>query len=519
MDESGCPRDAPDLGLLRLPNEILIDILELLDPADPGVFALSTLCKRLHYLALPIYLAGHGISDTAELAFQDLVLGSTQLDVLAALQTSLFIHSLKHISCSFSLNSARREYTPRDMDHFFRHMSRLSAFLSNLQRVEEVTLNLKDVNFWTISENPEILETWSPIVSTLLDCVLEKGCKALNVEGGMFIVHPSQFQPKLGPRTVVKRRSAIFDVGHRIGSAFLGRSNIREIADPGKTELGKTAAALETFNIHSRMLLLPPCSTWTMSALKTSPNLTSLSIMRVDIPERSWDEILSSIHVPALEDLTFDLRCKIRAAAFDQFLARHPLIKTLSLGRDLIALAEGDVASKDCLANLRHLSATPTYVRFLMTDKRAPAVQTLRLVVKVASNAIFKTAAINCILVPCHPRIERVHLTLVVIVDHVSSHWAEFFQDSEEPGENIVPQEKNSLQHARALELVATSASDAFEALALRLLPLFPALQSLSASGCSNNSLNAPSFVSRVKEACPELQRVTLDGRIYDAVF
>ncbi|KAJ7470262.1 hypothetical protein FB451DRAFT_1253125 [Mycena latifolia] len=502
------PSNTSDLGLLRLPNEILLEIFQQLDQTDQGIFSISTACKRLHYLALPIYLAAHGIADAQELASQDLVLTPPQLDLLAALQTSLFIRSVKHISCSFSLNSARPRYSPREMETFFLHIRRLAAFLTILERVDEVTLNFKDVNFWAVGESLSILERWSPLVSTLLDAVLEKGCKTLNVEGGMFIVHSSQFQPKPEPRAVVKRRSVMFDVGRRIGSAFIGRPEIQQVPD------SKARAALRTFNISSRVLLLHPCYAWTIAALTNSPNLVTLSINRVDIPERSWDEILSNIHAPALTDLTIDLRCRIRAAAFDQFIARHPLISTLNLGRDLVAFREGDVASRDCLPNLHHLSASPSYVRFLMTDKRAPAVMTLRLLVKVASSAVFKTADINRMLASCYPRMERVHLTLVILVDYSSTHWKEFFPEEE----SVVPRKRDSLQHARALELVSTCPTDTFEALVLRLLSSFPAVQSLSFSGCSNRSLDVPLFVSRVKHACPEMQRVTLDGEAYDAV-
>ncbi|KAJ6570159.1 hypothetical protein DFH09DRAFT_423156 [Mycena vulgaris] len=503
-------KDPSGVGLLRLPNEILLEIFQQLDSGDPGILAISTLCKRLHYVALPIYLAAHGIPDASALASQELILSPTQLDILAALQTSLFIHSLKHISCSFSLNSARRDYSTRDVDNFLGHIRRLAAFLSILQGVDQVTLNFKDVNFWAMDESLSILEAWAPTASTLLDVVLEKGCTTLNVEGGMFIVHPSQFPLKPGPKVIAKRRSVIFDVGRRIGSAFAGRSDTQKIP-----ESGKSRAALRTFNIRSRVLLLHPCYSWTMTALNTSPNLVSLSI-RVDIPERSWDEILSNIHVPTLENLTIDLRCRIRAATFDQFLARHPRVSTLSLGRDLLPLTEEGVASNGRLPNLRHLFASPTYVRFLMINQCAPTMQTLRLLVKVASNAIFKAAEINDVLALCHPRMERVHLTLVIIVDYVSSHWTGFFPDEETvPRKNRPP---DSLQYARVLELVSTCPSDAFETLALRLLPSFPALYALSFSHCLGKGSDAAAFVSRVKQACPQIERVTLDDETYDAV-
>ncbi|KAJ7164030.1 hypothetical protein C8R43DRAFT_989543 [Mycena crocata] len=496
------------MGLLRLPNELLLEVLQQLDGNDWGILAISTSCKRLHYLALPIYLAAYGITDTASLATEALTLLPPQLDVLIALQTCLFVRSLKHISCSFSLNSARRDYSSRDMDRFFRHLRRLAAFISILNSVDEVTLNFEDVNLWAISESLGVLEIWASVISTLLDTILEKQCKIFNVVGGMFIVHPSQFQRK-GPRATVKRRTIISDVGRRIGSAFAGKTV------PPASDSGKSPAGLQAFNIHSRVLLLHPCYDWTIAALSTSPNLTSLSIVHVEIPDSNWDNIMFNIHAPALQDLTIDLHCRISAAAFDQLFIRHPRLRFLSLGRNLHSLAESDVASKDCLPNLTTLSGPPSYIRFLMTERRAPAVQTLRLLVKVASNAVFKVADINSELAPCHSRLGRINFALVITVDYESSHWTGFFPDEE----SLAPARKgatpDSLQRVRALDLISRCPGHAFEELAFRWLPSFPVLQSVSFSGCSTSHMDVISFVHRVKDVCPEIQLVTLDGKTY----
>ncbi|KAJ7454748.1 hypothetical protein FB451DRAFT_1517416 [Mycena latifolia] len=192
---------------------------------------------------------------------------------------------------------------------------------------------------------------------------------------------------------------------------------------------------------------MSPGYAWTIAALNNAPNLATLCIAPIDISEGGLADILSSIHVPALEDLTIDLRCRLIPGAFDQFLARHPHIRALSLGRDLVALEDGDVASKDCLRT-------------------------------------------------CGTSARRRH----------------FFPTKAGPPRGT----KDALRHVRALELASTSPGDAFEALALQLLRLFPALQSLSFSGCANsNRLDAPAFIARVKQACPRMQRVALDGETY----
>ncbi|KAJ6519093.1 hypothetical protein C8R45DRAFT_950209 [Mycena sanguinolenta] len=501
----------PAAGLLRLPNEILLEALQLLEPADPGIFALSTSCRRLHFLALPIFLAAYGITDAPALALNGINLLPSQLEVLRALQTALFIPAVKHVSCSFSLNSARPNYTSLNLDAFFGHIKRLASFLSTLEWVDEVTLNFKDVNFWVMAERLDVLETWDSALSMLLDVILQKHCKTLKVENGMFMVHQSQLQGKpkqLKPALAAHPWSVVHDVGRRIGSAFVGKADSRQTSEPD----------LRTFNIHSRLLLLHPCYKWTLAALNSSPKLTSLSIIRIEIPENNWDDILSSIHVPPLRYFSLDLRYTIRTTTLDHFLVRHPRLTTLNLGRDLVLLKAGEVdtASKDCLHNLRNLSAAPPYVRFLVADKRRPAVRNIRLQVKVTSRATFDAASINEELAPCRISLERIHLTLVIMVDYVSSHWTGFFPEaSAAPPREDVP---DALRGARALEIVSTCPSDAFEALALRLLPSFPALESVTFSRCMIWDPDPLPFVQRLKEVCPAIQVVTLDDTKYDAM-
>ncbi|KAF7356412.1 hypothetical protein MVEN_00974000 [Mycena venus] len=338
--------DTPEsetIGILRLPNEILIQILQF-HPADSGIFALSTSCRRLHYLALPVYLAAHGIPDTSALASQDLVLLPNQLDtVLVALQTALFIPSLKlkHISCAFALDSASIQYsfipirTRRDL--FFRHLRRLAGFLSKLEQVDEVTLDFRDVGFALFSQGLGALDTWDSIISALLDASLETGCKTFTVEGGMFLVHSSQFQrnsSSFRTAVVIKRRSSLMsDLGRRIASAFVRRPDtIQRGIGSGDSESQPQPGGLRTFNIHSNVLLLRPCYSWTMATLRASPNLVSLSIVCADIPRRNGDDILANIHAPGLKYFVMDLDCQVSEAALDQFRARHRHIGPSSFG-------------------------------------------------------------------------------------------------------------------------------------------------------------------------------------------
>ncbi|KAJ7461826.1 hypothetical protein B0H11DRAFT_2312438 [Mycena galericulata] len=75
-----------DVDLLSLPNEILLVIFSHF--ADPyPLYPLSTLCRRLHFLALPIYLSRTG-------EFCNITVGAEETHTLAALQTSLFLSTI-----------------------------------------------------------------------------------------------------------------------------------------------------------------------------------------------------------------------------------------------------------------------------------------------------------------------------------------------------------------------------------------------------------------------------------------
>ncbi|KAJ6519078.1 hypothetical protein C8R45DRAFT_1204331 [Mycena sanguinolenta] len=323
-----------DVGILRLPNEMLIQIFEV-DPGDPGVFSISTLCRRLHYLALPVYLTAHGVPDPQTLLSEDLILLSTQLHLLGPLQTALFIRSLKHLSCSFPLSSAHLQHFSRK-EHgfhnnlFFYLVRRLTAFLANLERVNEVTLEFQRA-YPVFTSSLEALNAWDSTISALLDVIMKKGCTALNVQGGMFAVHSSQFQFNPNPQRVIRIKRHVQSVmsvlGRRIASAFGRKAKVDKSLRSGKEQWG-----LRTFNIHSSILLLAPCYGWTMATLRASPYLTTLSIVCDDIQERDGDDILLNIHAPRLRNFFMDLSCSVTAPALDQFLARHPHISASNFG-------------------------------------------------------------------------------------------------------------------------------------------------------------------------------------------
>ncbi|KAF7370388.1 hypothetical protein MSAN_00670300 [Mycena sanguinolenta] len=219
----------------------------------------------------------------------------------------------------------------RALQVFFYHVRRLAGFLENLEQVDEVTLDFRQIYYAVFSEGRQALEclkAWESTIFPLLGAALGKGCTAFNVYGGTFIVHKSQ-RTSLQPVVPMKQPSVLSALGlriHRVASMF-GRRIRRKAEVEKKTPLG-----LRTLNIHSNIFLLPPCYDWTMATLRASPSLISLSIVHDDIGEWDGDDILSNIHAPRLQHFAMDLNCSVTAAALQWFFARHPHIGASSFG-------------------------------------------------------------------------------------------------------------------------------------------------------------------------------------------
>ncbi|KAF7316436.1 hypothetical protein MIND_00162600 [Mycena indigotica] len=497
--------------LNEFPTEILLEIFQYLDPKDPGLFAVSTCNRRLHYLALPVHLAAYDVP--LDLTSKELILRHEQLEVLPGLQSALFIRRLSRLSCSFALNSARREYKVEDRDVFFRRIKTLAKFISRLEGLNEVTLSFQDLNFWVVEESLGVLEAWGSAITALLDAVLSSRCKKLSVVGGIFIVHASQF-PRWNTATqnIGRRTTVMSDITRKLASHLtLTKHDTHRTIDAGQSQL-------EILNLHSRLLLLHPVYSWTLAAFKaTTPNLTSLSISHVDIPESSWDDVMPSIHVPALQTLELHLKCKIQLLPFIQFLLRHPLIHTLSLGRELLPSEEA-VAPRDCLSQLVSLSAPPPFVHFLLAERRISSIFSLRVLANVTSSTPYNVAGINKELACCVAGLEQdlIRMTLAIYVDYNASHWTGFFPDEENSDlyrarfRGLQRPLVDAIQYAQTLEFESTCPSDGFEDLALRWLP--PRLRDVSFTKCLKSNADIQSFVSRIEEARPTIRSISVDG-------
>lgn len=325
-----------ELGFLSLPNEILLVVFSHLEDPYP-LFPLSTLCRRLHFLALPIYLSRAGVCDSSESCNISL---DTRKHVLSALQT-LFLSTVQNLSCTFS-----------NLDSQHRDLGRLHRLCSVLTSIESTDLQFSSSPPSDYTE--AIQETYYRSVVDVLNTVLEKSCTTVTVGD---IASATSRVPKRA------RRNQTPYVGTLTSSIALSPVALRR-------------RTLSTFRIHSEILLSPHCRAWTLDVLNSFP-LTSISIDTPSISTDVWDALFSETEIPTLSELSI-LNCRIKPSQMNLFLSRHPSVTSLHL-RKVLVPSMGERLPPGYLPHLSVLSAAPAQTAYLLqVMEQTTALRTVR---------------------------------------------------------------------------------------------------------------------------------------------
>ncbi|KAJ7916846.1 hypothetical protein B0H13DRAFT_2446201 [Mycena leptocephala] len=142
-------------GILDLPTEILVTILDRSIVSIHSLRSLAVLCRRLQFIALPIYFSRHGLTPTSKSVVINMT--SNRRDLLAVLQMALFIPETENITCIFSHPSCVSIFP------VLRHLKRLQTYISRLLSVNDVTLIMDDVDSACLSfgNNDRALRAWT----------------------------------------------------------------------------------------------------------------------------------------------------------------------------------------------------------------------------------------------------------------------------------------------------------------------------------------------------------------------
>ncbi|KAJ7143291.1 hypothetical protein C8R43DRAFT_1014975 [Mycena crocata] len=284
-------------GLLSLPNELLIIIFE--NPRFPVDYLclLAVLCRRLHFVALPIYFARNGMTSPSKSAF--ITLHQDGMDMLAALNMALFISSMEDITCIFPHPSCTSIFP------LLPHLRRFRRFILRFPSVKKVTLQLDARNSMcnTVGDDAA-LRAWSSTLGGLLNSLVERRCSDLTVRYGGYLTRSyalSTMNSRGAERiklTTLKAFQRLFKSrGSMAGKGWEFShfsDQIRERDLPSVAPGPSRSCTLASLHIQSAILIMPPCLNWTLSALRQCP-ITSLTFSQISLEKELWNAALSLV--------------------------------------------------------------------------------------------------------------------------------------------------------------------------------------------------------------------------------
>ncbi|KAJ6510574.1 hypothetical protein C8R45DRAFT_964542 [Mycena sanguinolenta] len=369
--------------LLSLPNEVLIIIFE--NPKFPVDYLaiLAVLCRRLHFLALPIYFARCEMPSPTKSAV--IRLAEDGQDMLAALNMALFINSMEDITCIFPHPSCTSVLP------LLPHLRRFRKFLSRFPSVRRVTLQLDARNsMCNATGDDKALRAWSSCLGTLLNCLVEKRCTEVTVKYGGYLTR--SYTLSTGPTKRVRRIVKAIQRLLLPRAAMEGKDwefqRSREqgrarglVSVPGKVSRSSTLTSL---HIQSAVLIMPPCLNWTLSALRHCP-ITSLSLFQISLEKEIWSAALSLIAraAPNITDLSLSELDSISDVEILRFCSRLPRLTSLKIGANEEGLGTPTKCTKGRIPQFRTLSnliAPADFVQYFMRPRSClPTLVSLRI--------------------------------------------------------------------------------------------------------------------------------------------
>ncbi|KAJ7639026.1 hypothetical protein FB45DRAFT_1055220 [Roridomyces roridus] len=341
--------------MLDLPDELLLLILDHSDLHS--LLSLSVLCRRLHYIALPLYFTRHGIEHPTEHAKFDML--DNGKDVLSALQVALFVPSIGELSCVFP------HY--QSIHPLFSHIRRLCRLFARLAFVHRVTLVLDGHASLCGDSSDEGAATWAVEFGALLNTILQRGCSHFTVRYGQFFTKALRSRPS--------RPAQFF---RNLRQTELQLESATDVAMEFDSEMSN----LTHFSIESAVFLVPPCLSWSLSALEHCP-ITCLEIFGIALQTKVWSVMLPAIAaaIPALAELGLSKLYGIAGIDILQFLAKLPRLKRLTIGyteySKRVQSSCPDSGPVPKLYDLIHLSAPSTFISHFLKKKTLPSLESL----------------------------------------------------------------------------------------------------------------------------------------------
>ncbi|KAF9009525.1 hypothetical protein BDQ17DRAFT_1068044 [Cyathus striatus] len=398
-------------GLLSLPPELILSILELMNP--PSLLATSHTCHSLHHMAYSIYLVRIGLGPQCGhlMLFND-----ESPKALEALNGALFKPALGTATCVLQSSCDTVIRARREVDD----LKKLLGKLSSLNEFHLDFIDFKDHVTSTVEEEKEMKVNKKVNVDVvkevawILDAVVGLGCTKITVCLLGVLRAAVSFTPENGRLHM------------NITKENLGlRSRILELLPVGLRNVipklqQEKPNQLEVFNLHSPILLEHRFFNWTVDILNHS-RITTLSLNQmVRIPTSLWADFLSMLYLPRLTTLLVDVLALSPQDALD-FLERHPGLERLYVGNNVLCPFhchpghELEVQHK-LLPNLRYLSASASFLsQLLFSPDSLPKLCEVSVLETIKPESEFVPDTLRATLAPIATRllqVPQVQLTL-----------------------------------------------------------------------------------------------------------
>ncbi|KAJ7936732.1 hypothetical protein B0H13DRAFT_2303438 [Mycena leptocephala] len=276
------------MRLVELPIEILVRLFE--DPTftTSSLYHLSLSSRRLHFIALPIFFARAKIDYTSGSVV--IPMETSGWDILTALQTALFISTMTEITFILPHPSST------SISPFLTHLQRVENFISRFPSVKKITLRLANTGCDCLSVGGDAaLRAWASKFGSLLNCILGRQCVALTVWHGSHFTKSYQLHRRAASNSLMRGILSLMKPAPQDKWEFRRASDQR--VDSVVVPISKNSSrppALTSLHIHSPILLLPPCLSWTIDTLRRCP-ITALTISNISLDAEAWKAVLPLI--------------------------------------------------------------------------------------------------------------------------------------------------------------------------------------------------------------------------------
>ena len=369
------------MRLLDLPNELLLQILGGLSQRD--LLSMSYLSRRLRSLALPIFLAAHGIEDpereTSIYVIEwnpDKVSSTDRPDALSGLTNLSTLSRVEHFRCFFQDADAKNFRNTFQLGYDLPHaVSRVAKFIQPLKHVGKAEIYLVWDPYFVTRERtasnvpvPEI-RRWTNAFGYLLNLLVVRGCTSLTVQ------YPAVFEPAFSFKSTNAVRKAFSYLSHNVlrrddqtpqvewelpRPVHEEKSNSDVVDSPTFPSTSVAPKHIQSLSIHSPVLLLPPFTNWTLSLLRAHPHLTSISFAHLFIAKDAWSTLLPLIAAAVsdkLVHLSFFKDCpNLDVADLFSFLSHLPNLRYLSIDRSFRYRLDEFKCNKPLIAALASLN-------------------------------------------------------------------------------------------------------------------------------------------------------------------